>query len=173
MDVPQIQIVDSPEILERVCRFRYQTYIEELGTAYGQVELTDKMLKDELDEFGITMYAEYEGEIIGTARLNFGCHGEFDDYWIECYDLGVFPEIKNICLGSKMMISPKWRKTKLSTMFLAQGFRLCKKYQADFFFLDCIPPLVRIYEKIGFRRYKEKCSRRCQPKILCSNGRHH
>ncbi len=155
MDIPQIQIVDSPEILDRVCRFRYQTYIKELGTAYGQVELTDKMLKDELDEFGITMYAEYEGEIIGTARLNFGCHGEFDDYWIECYDLNVFPEIKNICLGSKMMISPKWRKTKLSTLFLAQGFRLCKKYQADFFFLDCIPPLVRIYEKIGFRRYKE------------------
>ena len=155
MDIPQVQIVDSPELLDRVCRFRYQTYIKELGTAYGQVELTDGMLKDELDEFAITMYAEHEGEIIGTARINFGCQGEFDEYWFECYKLHDFPEPDKICLGSKMMISPKWRKTKLSTMFLAHGFMLCKQYQADFIFLDCIPPLVRMYERMGYRRYKD------------------
>jgi hypothetical protein len=111
---PKVKIVDDEATLIRVCRFRYHTYINELGTAYGQIDLGNGILRDELDDFGVTFYAEHKGEIIGTMRLNFGADGEFDEYWFECYQLADFPDLKKVCLASKMMIAPQWRDSGLS-----------------------------------------------------------
>ena len=153
-NTPQILFVENEAQLNDVCRFRYKTYIEELGTTYGQISLDDGMLKDELDEFGMTLYAMYNDEIIATARMNMGHQGEFEDYWYDCYDLADFPDIQKVCLVSKMMVAPKWRKSSLSTQMLAKIYQCCKLEGMHFVFLDCVPPLIRIYEKAGLRRYK-------------------
>ena len=155
MTLPTIQVVDSQEKLLEICKFRYQIYIKELGDTYDGVDEDAGMLHDELDDFGKTMYAEENGQIIGTCRINFGCHGSFDDYWDECYDLSAFPDPQHLSLASKMMIVPKYRGSMLGLSFLLKALHLSKTYKAHFMFLDCIPPLVPLYEMAGFRRYKE------------------
>ncbi len=154
-NIPQIQFVKNDDQLNEVCRFRYKTYIEELGTTYGQISLEGGMLKDELDEFGLTLFVKNGDAIIATARMNMGCHSDFDEYWYECYNLKDFPDIQKVCLVSKMMIAQEWRKTSLSFQILAQIYRSCKEHGMHFIFLDCVPPLIRIYEKAGLRRYKD------------------
>lgn len=155
MEIPDIQIADSEEKLTKIYKFRYDTYIRELGDTYDGVDDSEGSLRDELDEFGIVMYAEEDGELIGTCRLNIGCHGPFDEYWDECYDLSAFPDHNTLCLASKMMIIPEQRGSFLGMSFLMKAIDICKENGAQFIFLDCIPPLVSLYEIAGFRRYKK------------------
>jgi len=155
MDLPEIKRVDSTEILDRICKFRYQVYIKELGGAYSGVDHQNEYLTDELDEHGVILYAEHEGKIVGTTRMNFGKFETFSDYWIRCYDLDKFPDPDRICLHSKMMIEPEWRNSGLGIALLAKCTRILKKEGAQFCFLDCSVPLIPLYEKIGFRRYRE------------------
>jgi len=155
MQFHEIKRVTTQSQLDAVCKFRYEVYINELGDVYDEKYASNQMIKDELDEFGITLFVEKDGKIIGTGRSNLGKHGEFEQYWIDCYDLDLFPDRSRISLSSKMMVAPEYRATGLSISILSEFISIFKTEGVYFNFIDCIPTLVPLYESLGYRRYKD------------------
>src|SRR5215213_5818622 len=92
-----IKIAEDDETKQRIYKFRYQIYIEEMGKPYRNADHQKKVLIDSLDENSTLLYAEQgSGEIIGTVRINWGrdnkSYAAFDN---ENFNLTRFKEFPN------------------------------------------------------------------------------
>ncbi len=150
-----IREVETRYELEQAFRLRYDVYVEEMGV-YKLDKLTEeqRQTKQVWDEFDfrsdvIQIVAMEKGECIGRVRLIDGDCPLYRDFNLE-------DDVKKgnyIREASKLMIKKKYRGTQVLPAIL----RLVYNYsvQKGFIYLSCLPPLTRLYRKLGFEKFGE------------------
>ena len=100
-----------------IYRLRYRIYIEEMAMYITSADHDNNLLYDDLDKWGILLYAKSGSELIGTIRVNIGQQSEFPP------DLSQFLSLKRFqkfyrennqqifAYSSKLMVAPHCRNS--------------------------------------------------------------
>lgn len=138
-----------------IYRFRYKIYIDEMHKNISDADHVNHFLKDEMDDTAYLFYAESNGEVIATLRLNLGADSTFYDYWKEVYHLDKFDNysIEKISLSSRIMVDKEQRGSAALGMLLLKAYTFVREKGVKFDFCNCSPNLIEFYEHLGYRRY--------------------
>jgi hypothetical protein len=154
-----IGIATTPAEKREVYRFRYQIYIEEMSRHIKKVDNVNKQLYDELDKWGILLFAKIGSELIATARINIGTIDDFPQEEVEFLSLGTYQDCytkdgdHKFALTTKVMVTPAHRSSRAFYLLIAKCYELCCNSEVQFMFGICNLHLIRLYEKMGTHRY--------------------
>ncbi|MCB1734537.1 MAG: GNAT family N-acetyltransferase [Gammaproteobacteria bacterium] len=154
---PEIQVAATEAERERIYRFRYAVYVEEMGKRPSYADHAGKRLYDPLDDEATLLYAAAGEEIVATVRINLAGETGFDAYWNRIYQLEHWAEFpaKSLSMTSRLMVAPDWRGSTVLAALLAAIFRFARENGVRFDFCNCTPSLVEFYEQLGYRRYAD------------------
>jgi len=156
--VTTIAVAHSPEDRQRVYRFRYTIYVNEMGKrdlSYADHE--GKILTDDLDESGTLFYAESGGAVVATLRRNQVGGNDLPAEYRDIYDLPSFAEFPPSVLSfsSRLMIARDMRGSPTLAKLLVTAYEHGITQGVLFDFCNCSPGLVDLYEHLGYRRYTD------------------
>ncbi|MCP5047709.1 MAG: cyclic nucleotide-binding domain-containing protein [bacterium] len=153
----QIGIAESDDIKKEIYRFRYSIYVEEMGKKLQHSDDKHRIIKDQLDDSCLLLYARSEEKIVATMRLNSGDDPNIPQEFNARYGLSDFSSSppREILLVSKLMVAEEFRGTTPLAKLLYYSYRLSKQKGIRLAFCNCAPSLVQMYEHLGFRRYKD------------------
>lgn len=150
-------IATTLEEKKEIYRFRYHIYAEEMSKRFPNMDHMNRLLYDELDNWGVLIYAKCGSEIIGTLRINIGLLTDFSSFWMQALSLERFAHFnKNnqmLAYTSKFMVSQSYRNSTVPYLLSSKSYELCYKQQIQFNFGVCTFHLLRLYEQFGFRRF--------------------
>jgi len=156
--VTTIALARSPEDRQRVYRFRYAIYVDEMGKRdLSYADHDDKTLIDDLDESATLFYVERGGELVATLRRNRFGDGGPPQACRDVYDLEAFAEFSPpaLSLSSRLMIAREMRGSPTLPKLLVTAYEHAITEGVLFDFCSCSPGLVDLYEHLGYRRYKD------------------
>ena len=155
--ISDIKVASSDEDRERIFRFRYDVYVTEMGKSPAEADHQKKIIRDELDDDAHLLYAEDEGQIVGTVRLNCRSKKKFPDVWEQRYDLEKFapPFGDHISMTSRMMVAKDYRGSSVPAALVGAVYSAGREMGSKFDFCNCAPSLLEFYEQIGFRRFTD------------------
>jgi len=138
-------------MLHEAMKLRYSVYCEELGRSSPYADHDQRIIRDQLDDFGHTFIAVANGETIGTLRGNMSREGALGMF-AELYGMslsGNHPERTAICTKFAIKKSKRngYTSLKLVSAVVQYGMRL----DIAECYIDCIPALLAFYEKFGFK----------------------
>ena len=140
---------------QRIYRFRYNIYIEEMGKPMPDADHERRMLHDEYDPRSIHLYAERDGEIAGALRLIWGRDG-LPPVFVDWYGLEMFREFSptEISFTGRLMAAKQYRSSLLGVSLAQEIYRIARESGLAFDFIHTTQPLVGYFERLGYRRYK-------------------
>jgi hypothetical protein len=142
-----------------IYHFRYQIYIEEMSRPIKKVDNVNQLLYDELDKWGILLFAKIGSELIATARINIGTIDDFPQKEVAFLSLDTFQgydtegKDHQFALTTKVMVAPARRSSQAFYLLIAKCYELCCSNKVQFMFGICNLHLIRLYEKMGTHRY--------------------
>lgn len=150
-------MVHSVEDRERVFRFRYEIYVEEMRRLQKYADTARRRIEEPFDATGHLMLAERDGNILGTLRTNFARETHLG-YYVPLFRLdsvgASFPT--KVSLTTKLMIRPELRSGTLAVRLASAVYRFGLEQGIEHDFIDCNPHLERFFQKLGFRPYMPK-----------------
>ena len=155
---PQIQEATTGQQRHDVFRFRYDTYVEEMGRYRSIANHTERTLIEPEDETA-RLYIATDGEkVVGTMRLNWGGDAPVCERQIEQYSLQPFlaqvPE-EQIIVGERFMVAPSQRGTDLIFRLFKAYLNFVNDNRVQLMFGDCEPHLLNLYLGMGFQTYAQ------------------
>lgn len=150
----QIIQTESDEQRERIYRFRYSIYVEEMGKPMPGADHERRTLRDELDERSTHLMALRGDELIGTIRITWGADG-LPERFVNWYGLdrfGGFPK-GEISFTGRLMVSEGLRSSAVSLALAREAYRLGRERGVGFDFIHTTPALIPFFERLGHRRY--------------------
>jgi predicted GNAT family N-acyltransferase len=128
-----------------------------MGKSPAEADHQKKIIRDELDDGAHLLYAEDEGQIVGTVRLNCRSKKKFPDVWEQRYDLEKFaPSFgDHISMTSRMMVAKDYRGSSVPAALVGAVYSAGREMGSKFDFCNCAPSLLEFYEQIGFRRFTD------------------
>ena len=155
--ISDIKVASSDEDRERIFRFRYDVYVTEMGKNPAEADHQKKIIRDELDDDAHLLYAEDEGHIIGTVRLNYRTEKKFPAVWEQIYAIEKFaPSFgEHISMTSRMMVAKDYRGSSVPAALVGAVYSTGREMGSKFDFCNCAPSLLEFYEQIGFRRFTD------------------
>lgn len=162
----RIELACSKKDREKIYRFRYQVYVEEMGKLLPGADHKRRLIADDLDEDnrGLLFYALAGSEIVGTMRLHIGQASDFPDYLIENMALDKFQNFtainpaSQLSYTSKTMVSSRYRRSQAFYLLSSTIYDTFRKHNSPFNFTVGAPYMVALYEQLGHRRYKSNFS---------------
>ena len=151
---PTIRLATTPEDRERIFRFRYRIYVEEMGRTQKYADPKRRTVEEPFDKTGHLFIAEADGEVVGTLRSNFGRDTDFGYYtWLFGMDSvgAAFP--RDVSLTTKLMIVPALRSGTLAVRLALALYDLGRDLGIRHDFIDCNPHLEEFFTRLGYRRY--------------------
>ncbi len=150
------KIVTNKSDLEKVFKFRYQIYIEEMHRLQKWADHSLKVIREPLDRTGIIVAAFQGDEVVATCRLNISRDTTFD--YAELYDFEQFEKLfpGRVSFITKLMIKPELRKGTLFIRFMKELFKILRTEGVCVNVIDCNDHLVKPFAKLGFQQYQEK-----------------
>lgn len=151
-----IRKAESAAERQRVFRFRYEIYVEEMQRPQTYADHDTCTIEEPFDATGHIFFAEDEtGRVVGTVRTNFGRDTDFG-YYRELYGMSCLgrhtPEQASI--STKFMIAPHLRKGTLAVRLASYGVEFNLKHGILFDFIDCNPHLEATFRRLGYVRYR-------------------
>jgi len=140
-----------------IYELRYQVYIEEMGKPYRHADHERKQLSDQLDENATLLYSARDGRITGTVRINWGEDRQaLSAFSKTCglADFECFPA-RTLSFCSRLMVRPQHRCSALAAALSTAAYLGGRERGTQFNFVHCVPRLLRLFERMGFRRYKD------------------
>ncbi len=153
-----IRLAETKEDRQRVFRFRYEIYVEEMAREQKYADHEAKMIEEPFDQNGHLFLAEDEtGCIVGTLRTNFGKEADLG-YYRELYGMDCvgrwFPEY--VSVSTKFMVAAKHRKSSLGVRLAATVYKFGLERGILFDFIDCNPHLEPVFFGLGWCRYRSR-----------------
>lgn len=150
-----IRQAETSEDREQVFRFRYEIYVKEMGKPMPGADRARWMLYDECDERATHLMALDDEELVGSLRIIWGSV-EIPDCYHDWYDLAGFGEFPTTAFSftGRLMVKPGMRNSLTASALASEAFRLGCQRGAKFDFIHTTPPLVRLFERLGHRRYR-------------------
>lgn len=138
------------EMLNKAARLRYEVYCEELGRDSPYADHDRKILRDDLDSFGITFVSIEDGEVTGTirgSRPNEGPIGMLEDIY-GLPQSPYYPDATSIC--TKFLVKKSKRQGPTALKLVAALVRYGLNHGVVECFIDCVPGLLPYYRAFGF-----------------------
>lgn len=157
----KIGVAKTLEEKKEIYRFRYSIYAEEIDYKLVSVDHENRLLFDDLDKWGVLLYAKLGKEIVGSARLNIGKCTDFPAEVVESFLMKRFLQFYeghdkyNFSLASKGMIAPPYRGSPVLTLIMEKMYELYCYYQIQFAFINCNFHLIPLHEHYGSHRLKK------------------
>lgn len=155
----QVFIARDDTERRRIYRFRYKVKVEELGYEPPFVDHAAKMVCDPLDKSAMQLYVAHSSasEIVAAARLNVGFAGNALSKIADIGGFGAFHEfgVESMSLSGQLVIAPLWSTSKAASLVLSAIFKLARQNASRFDFSQCSPALVPLYQRLGYRRFRE------------------
>ena len=154
----EIKVATTEEERFRIYRFRYDIYVKEMGKRPTVADHSRQIIRDELDDADAhLLYAEHNGQIIGSVRLNCRTKNQFPASWERIYDVQKFtPDFgDHISMTSRMMVGQDWRGSSIPAALVGAVYQAGREMGSKFDFCNCAPSLLEFYEQIGFRRFTD------------------
>jgi GNAT superfamily N-acetyltransferase len=150
-------LVTTDEVLRhQAFSLRYEAWVEEMGFPIIGADHAQRIVRDEWDDphHSSLLCACSGGRVIATLRILW-CKSGFPTSLVEHFGFrkfDVFPQ-EELSFTTRVIVHKDWRKsTVLPRLFLA-GYRLARERGIRFDFGQCAPPLVPMYEKLGYRNH--------------------
>lgn len=155
----EIGIAASTIEKEEIYRLRYRTYAEEMSYPLTYADHKNKLLYDELDAWGILLYAKVNNKIVGTMMINIGLISEFPEDLAHQLCLDRFKKFYNgmghskFAYISKGIIDPYYRNTPVFKLLSEKSYEIYCEHQVQFSFGICNFYLLPLHEHFGYRRF--------------------
>jgi len=152
-----IKVAQTDAERDAIYRFRYQVYIEEMGKPYRHADHERKRLSDPLDENATLLYFAREDKILGTLRINWGEDLTAFRTFAKSFNLGRFKSFPatSISFCSRLMVHKDHRSSAIAAHLSTAAYQLGRDRGVQFNFVHCVPRLLRLFERMGFRQYKQ------------------
>jgi hypothetical protein len=143
----------------KIYRFRYRVYVEEMAMQLLSANHNKKLVRDEMDEKGLLLYATVGSEIVGTQRINIGTPADFPPDLVQILSLDRFQRFfsghtrQTLAYTSKLMVAQPYRNSAVLHLLTTKGYEMYCHYRVPFNFGVCNFHLLRLYEQFGCRRY--------------------
>lgn len=153
----QVHIAGNQATCERVYHFRYQIHTLELGHESPHTDHEKAWVHDEADETATILYAEKDGHIVGTLRININDKA----FPRELSELLKTTEAEKkfkkgeVAITGRLMIDPRLRGQTLASLLMVTAYQLAINKGVKINFSTCSLPLVKIYNRLGFRQYEK------------------
>lgn len=147
----------TAEEREAIYRLRYEIYVVAQQLFVDVADHARRQLRDADDDSARLLYAEADGEVIGTLRLHWGADAPFPEGLVAPYDLARFADVvprERMMVLTRFMVRPDHRGGATTFALMAEATRFGKDAGVDLAFCDCQPHLIRLYSSVGFRTYK-------------------
>ncbi len=157
----EIGIAITPEEKREIYHYRFQAYVEEMSKHIEEADYTNKLLNDDLDEWGFLLYAKINSKLIATARINIGILSDFPVKVVEFLSLDRFKNYfvdngdQRFSYCAKLFVTPSYRSSPALYLLMAKCYELSLHNQAQFVYCACNFHLLRLYEQMGFHRYSK------------------
>ena len=154
----KIGFAESEDVKEKIYRLRYAVYVEEMGKRPSYADHTRKVLHDELDDGAHLVYAEVDGSVIASVRLNILSESRVDQFLSDAYHLPLWRQswpAESLSITSRLVLQRQWRGSAVVGQLLLALYAFARERDLHFNFLNCAPGLVELYEQMGYWRFGE------------------
>jgi hypothetical protein len=160
-DQISVELATTRKEKEKVYRFRYQVYVEEMGKILSSADHRRRLVIDAEDAADrcLLFYARIGNEVIGTMRLHIGRANDFLPYLRDNMALDRFESFPAripenlISYTSKSMVDPRYRRSQAFYLLSANVYETFRRHECPFNFTVGAPYMVALYEQLGHRRY--------------------
>lgn len=154
-----VHVAGSPIDRERIYRFRYDVMVRELNLVPNGADFEHELVREPLDDHAQQLFVASGKRIV--AALSVVCGNDMP--WPPSSDLmenfGLRPFLDQVgnalSFSGKLTVAKNWRTTPVPALLTGATYKLVQNAGARFDFTDCTPSLVGLYEKLGYRRYKD------------------
>lgn len=156
-----IHVAESQAERERIYAFRYTVHALELGKGGRGVDHARRRLTDEADEApgAVILYAEDDGRIVGTIRVNFGGSEGLPQSLRETYGVAALEarlgSSARLSVTTRFMVDPAYRGRTLASLLVLRLYGLGLERGTLVDFCMCEVPLLRLYYRLGYREYRD------------------
>ena len=138
------------EELEQIVRLRYQIYVAEMNRPQKYADHEARTIVDPLDATGHILAAVAEHGVVGTVRVNFcqdGTVGDYAQFYEIDRELGRWAQSS---ITTRLMVKPEYRGTRGPLQLAHASFCLGLEQGTRWNYIDCNPPLLRFFERLGY-----------------------
>jgi len=141
---------------EAIYRKRYESYVEELNLYREWADHEGRRLVDAEDATGRLLYGLDDGELAGSLRLHMGHDHPLPSSWVRMLGLdalaGEVPH-EHMAIITRFTVDRKRRSSTISFQLVAAAFETGCREGTQAAFIDCLPHLIPLYSRLGFRRH--------------------
>jgi hypothetical protein len=159
-DLLTVEMAATRKEKEKVYRFRYQIYVEEMRKVLTVVDHRRRLLRDDMDDWGDLFVVRAGEEIIGTVRLHIGTVAAFPGDISDAFVMDRFGEYPaggqpgEMSFVSKAMVDPRYRGSQAFYLLNAAYYDALRRRNVQFHFCGGATHMVAMYEQLGYRRFK-------------------
>lgn len=148
----------TAEEKQRIYRFRYQVYVEEMRKQPKAANHRDKLLTDELDKTATLLYIAQGDEIIATLQRSFLDASSLPSQLYQRLDIAkfaaAFPK-SALSVSTRLMVTPSYRNSTTAGAIVLAAYQDARERGVQFDFLHAAPWLIPFYTNLGYRRYTD------------------
>ena len=156
-----IRETETSEDRERLFRFRYAIYVEEMARTQKYADHLLRRIEEPFDRTAANFIALAGETIVGCIRWNGGRDTDFAEY-VDFYAMQsvgkYFPERSSIT--TKFMVAPQYRRSALAVELGVRCYTHARHCGTICDFMDCNPHLEREFFRFGYRPH---CDRIAHP----------
>ena len=144
---------------QAIFQHRYEIYVEEMDRYHGISDHENRVMVEDVDAYSRFLYAELDGNVIGSMRWTWGGDYDFTDRHTDQYMLKPFLDClppRQMIVGERFMVSKDFRGTDLLSRMFVRYMNFCNDKRIQLVFGDCEPHLLNLYQGLGFRTYSER-----------------
>lgn len=155
---PMFEVFEATteEQKEHLYRFRYEVFVQEQCKYSSNADHSRRALKDALDDVAVHLCLSDRGQLIGSLRAIRGRQYATDEmrchFGLEAFDC--FPD-EVFSFSGRLLLLPQHRGSRGLLALLHANYDGGRASDGVYDFLHCRPQLVKLYEQLGYRRYRQ------------------
>ncbi|MEN8132821.1 MAG: GNAT family N-acetyltransferase [Pseudomonadota bacterium] len=152
----EVYLCRNDAMLAEAFRVRYQVYCEELDRESPNADHENKIIRDPLDDCGLTFIAVKDDETVGTIRGNLSAEGP----------LGILEDFYNMDASihhpqktgviTKFAVKNSSRGGVIAMKLIAAIRQYGGRHNIRECYIDCIPRLLPLFKFFGFKVVGDK-----------------
>jgi GNAT superfamily N-acetyltransferase len=138
---------------EACYRLGYEVFCEEMGTLHDVADHDTRMLRDEVIQGAEVLYAEVDGEVVGSLGVLCGADSfpaEFESGFDIARYASVVPRDR-MAVNIRFLVKESHRSSMVPFALILEASRLQHERGVMLSFCDCQAHLLNLYQAIGFR----------------------
>lgn len=152
-----IRQAETEDDLQRVCRFRYDTYVTEMQRLQQYADHESKTILEPYDASATNYMALVGDELVGVMRCNDYRDGNLGDYptlySFDLFDPGLWNSFR---ITTKLIVAKEYRNGPLGVRLACRGYHDALHSGIRFDFIDCNPHLEEFFARMGYRKYRPR-----------------